>query len=762
MAAEEAGLDLFIDGDDAFNSTLEKLNETLAALTSAVESLSEMMDTTSVSIDSLSDTLTTLNTTAEEDANSIGDVGESASEADDSIAAMGESAEDASEGLDDSASSTEAADTALANFADTAGDTEGAFSAASEIIIGGLRKIGEVAVEGLLSAGASLLNFATDSFKGALEAEQGMARLTAQIKAQGDAAAITADQAIALADKFKNLAGGSDDAVISAEAVLLKFNNISGESFPDVIRASADLAALMGISLPDAAQLLGYSLDTGGESIARIAKQTGAFTEAELGQIKVMREAGDIAGANKFILENLQDAIGGTAEALANTTAGQWQSFMESVSDTGEGIASEFLPTLLTLGKNVLPIVAASVGDVADSIGGVVTLLATGDFTGGIFGLQEDDPYINALFILRDGVIQLWEISTAAFVAIPGVISAAQEIIGGAFDALVIKAQPVISASTNIQTAFEASVPQIQGAVNTALTFVQNLWNTVFPSILSTTDNTLNQIMTLTATILNSIAVFWAENGDMILARTVFTFEAISAVIGGTLALISGVISATLSVINGDWEAAGAALTSSTAAFMNAILSIVGTDLETFTAVWSGVFDNLKTIVNATFSNVILAVSGGILNAIAAAKAVLGGFYDIGHAIIEGMVQGVVDAAVSLANSVADAVSAAIDTAQNIAGIHSPSEVARKKVGQPIGEGVAVGINDTINEVERAMTASVNAAISPPATSGQMMAQTVFNNNNANSLTINANYPMQSQRSVGDDLRLWGMLTGNA
>jgi len=751
MATEDAGLELHVDGEDDFNKSLENANDSLAALGETAEEIAGALDSSSAAIDSAGEALAGFSDAAFANAAAVGDVGETADDAEESISGLGDSAEESAGDVDDSSESIGEADDALKDFADSAEDSGSSFDAATEIIVGGLRRIGEVAVDSLLSAGSAFGDFVANSFAGALDAEKVMARLNAQIKAQGSSAAITAEQAGALADQYKHLAGGSDDAIISAEAVLLKFNQISGESFPQTIKVSADLAALMGTDVASAAQQLGFALETGGDGLARIAKQTGAFTDEELKNIKAMQEAGDIAGAQKAILNNLEGAIGGTAEALANTTAGQWAIFQETIGDAGEGIASQFLPPLLSLAQNVLPVVSGAVSDFSESIGGVVSLLATGDFTGGIFGLSEDDPYIVALISLRENALQLYATGQQVFTELPAIVDSARSSVGAAFDELVARAQPVISASENLAASFESSMPQIQGAVEHALTFIQGLWDTVFPSIQSTTDNTLNQIMTLTANILNAIAAYWDENGAAILAQATFFIEATLAVISGTLALISGAVSATLSVINGDWDAAGAALESSTAAFMNAILSIVGTDLESFKKTWSEVFTLAKIIIDTQMAAAATAF-GNAIEAIRTAAEPVGTY-----------INGLLDSFKSFYSWLNTHVfSFRIELPElpdwAIPGSPTPFEIGLRGIDRALKQ-VSIEARDFAYSIE--MIPADNP-VSPPASASQISTQSVYNSSLSNSLTINAQYPMQSARSVTDDLRMWTMLTGNS
>ena len=63
------------------------------------------------------------------------------------------------------------------------------------IVIGAFRRIGEVAIDALGSAFSAVADFAVDSFKGAIEAQEGIDKLTGSIARLGDKSPITIDGA---------------------------------------------------------------------------------------------------------------------------------------------------------------------------------------------------------------------------------------------------------------------------------------------------------------------------------------------------------------------------------------------------------------------------------------------------------------------------------------------------------------------------------------------------------------------------------------
>ncbi|MCC6192258.1 MAG: hypothetical protein IT318_24770 [Anaerolineales bacterium] len=202
-------------------------------------------------------------------------------------------------------------------------------------------------------------------------------------------ARLTRDELLALADQYKDLAGGSDDAVIAAESVLLKFQTIGRETFPDALGAATDLAAFLGTDVATAAQTLGFALDNPGESLMRLNKQTGAFTDAEIEQIQAMVDAGDAAGAQQMILDQLAQTIGGAAAAQAGTLAGKMDILKERFADVGEGVMSVLIPPLSTLVDNVLMPLLPVAEEVGEQVGYIFEALISGDTSGALEAAYE-------------------------------------------------------------------------------------------------------------------------------------------------------------------------------------------------------------------------------------------------------------------------------------------------------------------------------------------------------------------------------------
>ena len=100
----------------------------------------------------------------------------------------------------------------------------------------------------------------------------------------------------------------------------------------------------------------------------------------------------------------------------------------------------------------------------------------------------------------------------------------------------------------------------------------------------------------------------------------------------------------------------------------------------------------------------------------------LGDFEEVGSNLIDGVTRGMQISQINLQRTSTNIVSGFLSTMKGLLGIHSPSKVMRDEIGVNLGLGIVEGINDTIPEVNKAMSnlaggveASVNPTINPTA-----------------------------------------------
>lgn len=245
---------------------------------------------------------------------------------------------------------------------DTAQFTEGLTSAQKE-----LKKVGKSMQDlgGKLSnigAGLSIgitapvVALGVASMQAAKESKLAFAQVEAALKSMGSAAGRSAEQLKAQAAQLQATSTFDDDDILGkVTANLLTFGNVSGQAFDRAQQAAVDLSARLGQDLQSSAIQLGKALNDPVKGVSALAKVGVSFTEQQKAQIKAMAEAGDVAGAQGLILNELEKQYGGAAQAMRDATpeaatVDAWREFQETIGE----VALKVLPPLTAMLTRVL------------------------------------------------------------------------------------------------------------------------------------------------------------------------------------------------------------------------------------------------------------------------------------------------------------------------------------------------------------------------------------------------------------------------
>jgi len=189
-----------------------------------------------------------------------------------------------------------------------------------------------------LKVGASLAAAGLAIYiKNTIEAEKVQAQLVARLKDTGQSAGRTLAQLNAQAAKLQNLTVFDDESIGQAQAALLTFKQITGLNFDRTIEAATDLATVMGTDVADAAKLLGKALSDPLAGLGALRKAGVVLTEDQKSLVKSMQEAGDVAGAQRVILDALAGTMGSAAEAARDTLGGALQALTNAFNNLLEG-----------------------------------------------------------------------------------------------------------------------------------------------------------------------------------------------------------------------------------------------------------------------------------------------------------------------------------------------------------------------------------------------------------------------------------------
>lgn len=238
----------------------------------------------------------------------------------------------------------------LDHFAKRAGVTAGVVGAATSAAF---RAIG--------SAARAAVGFTKSAIAEGEEAARMGRVTTALIKSTGGVAKVSASHIASYSQSLSNVVGIDDEVIQGAQNVLLTFRDVRNEVgkgndiFDRATKASADLAAVFGGDLKGKALQLGKALQDPTKGVTKLQRSGINFTDSQKNMIKVLQASGDILGAQKIILGEVERQVGGAAKANSSATARMtvaWKNFQE---DVGTAILPAFNAIVDFLVTTVLP-----------------------------------------------------------------------------------------------------------------------------------------------------------------------------------------------------------------------------------------------------------------------------------------------------------------------------------------------------------------------------------------------------------------------
>ncbi len=208
-----------------------------------------------------------------------------------------------------------------------------------------------------------------------IEAETQMAQTEARIKSTGGAAKVSKDDVRALAEGIQDLTGMDAEAVQGGQNLLLTFTKIRNEAgkgndvFDQATKSMANMSVAFGMDMPSAALLLGKALNDPIKGVTALRRAGVDLNAQQRDQIKAFVEAGDVMSAQKIILKELETQVGGSAEAMGNTTQGKLNKFARAWEDLTSSIVLGAVRVAEGFEEHVVQPVSDGVDDLAMNFG---------------------------------------------------------------------------------------------------------------------------------------------------------------------------------------------------------------------------------------------------------------------------------------------------------------------------------------------------------------------------------------------------------
>ena len=236
---------------------------------------------------------------------------------------------------------------------------------------------------------------------------------TAQtISSMGNAANISAVEVEGLAGKLESLTAIEAESIQEGANLLLTFGNIRNElgAGNDIFTQTTGIMVDMGVALKkgpvDTATMLGKALNDPIRGITALRKVGVSFTEQQLDQVKALQNTGDLMGAQKLILEELQKQYGGSGEAYAKTFTGQLELMGHELGTIGEEATMAVMPALQMMVeelRELIPIIGPQLKAAIESVDWKGLITSVVDFTRFLVENAEN---------IAKSVAALWALST--------------------------------------------------------------------------------------------------------------------------------------------------------------------------------------------------------------------------------------------------------------------------------------------------------------------------------------------------------------
>ncbi len=231
---------------------------------------------------------------------------------------------------------------------------------------------------------------------------------------------ISTDEIVKFASTLQANSNFVEEDILSAAGVMATFGNIADKDLGRANQAAADLAARFGMDLSGATTMLGKALNDPVAGLTALSRAGVQFTDDQKGMIARMVEAGDVAGAQRLIFEELEKQTKGAAAAQQDA----FGKLGDVVGETAETVLSSLMPALEGAANGL----SSFIGWLEKLPGG--SKLVVGAITGiiGVLWLLHAHPIVAALSAIV-GVLVYLETEF-------GAVSAAASFLAGAFLAM--------------------------------------------------------------------------------------------------------------------------------------------------------------------------------------------------------------------------------------------------------------------------------------------------------------------------------------
>lgn len=266
--------------------------------------------------------------------------------------------------------------------------------------------------------------FATGSVMAFRSVNESMKQIQAGLESTGGAAGFTSDELRKMANELMIATNTlNTDILGDVTAQLLTFTSVSGEVFEKAQMAVLDLSSRMKTDLRSSAIQVGKALNDPIQGLTALRRVGIQFTKDQEDVIRAMVDTGDVVGAQKIILAELERQFGGSAEAAGDSIDAMTNSIKVMGQEFG-GIIMKFLTPFFQMISGLVQ----KFGELSDRtktvivvIGGLAAAIGPVMIAIGFMAKSVIPMFLGGLFAIRSAIVSL----TAAMMANPFIALAA-------------------------------------------------------------------------------------------------------------------------------------------------------------------------------------------------------------------------------------------------------------------------------------------------------------------------------------------------
>ena len=586
-----------------------------------------------------------------------------------------------------------------------------------------------VAIVGVFALGAKSL----------AENEVLLAQTESVLTSMGGAANVTSDDVFDLANSISGMSGVAHESIVEGENMLLTFGNIHNELgegndiFDQTTALMVDMSVAMGTDVKAGAIQLGKALNDPITGVGALSKVGITFTEDQKEMIKGMVESGDVMGAQKIILKELENQFGGSAAAMGETMTGKINIMKNSFEEMARTLATAVMPMIskfvgwlqsaLSWFNNLNPGMQKMIQMILGIVAAIAPMLLIGAKLVTAFNTIKiamaamnvtflANPFvllgvaIVALVVLVvlnwDKIVDFmkaaWEkvkeMATAVWQFLKDIFKAALDflvnlVLNWTLPGLIFQHWDTIK-----KTFFDA-IEIVKGWFKAFVDFFILLWQT-----------TVSTVQGVFTAFIDFWKTLWQAGIDFV--KTIFTayIDFWKATFKAAIDFIKSVFSGFKSFFSSAWSG----LWNGVKAVFTPIVNFIKTTFDNFIKGIKEIWNTFKALFRGDFRVFWDGIKRLFVNVFDSMKNIGARFFEIGKAIIDGIIKGLGNIVSKIFNALKKGIQDAINAVKRFFGMRSPSLVFAAQIGAPMMQGVAKGVADEERNTAFALTKSLKRA----------------------------------------------------